>query len=114
MSEDNRTKIKFEYEGEAYCLVFTADSIKKMERNGFKFGKIDEQVLTAPEELFAGAFIANHPTVPKKKRIEIYKALKECEEEDSDTTIMDAIGIMLSEAVESIKPKGNVSWRMGD
>lgn len=114
MSEDNRTKIKFDYEGEAYCLAFTADSLKKMERNGFKFGKIDEQILTAPEELFCGAFIANHPLVPKKKRVEIYNALKECEEEDSDTTIMDAIGMMMSEAIASIKPQGNVSWRMGN
>ena len=49
-------KIKFEFDGVPYTLRFTPRSLKRMEKEGFKFGKMDETLLTSPEELFCGAF----------------------------------------------------------
>lgn len=109
--KDNRTKITFEYGGKSYTLCYTADALKRMERNGFKFGKIDESILTYAEELFNGAFIANHSEVPARKRSEIYAALAG-NVEGGEETIGEILLEMVNEAVEEMKPKGNVSWKV--
>lgn len=108
--ENNRTKIGFEYQGTEYTLEYTADALKKMERTGFKFAKLDEIALTATEELFVGAFIANHNNVPRKKRLEIWNALTE-KDEESGQDLAEVLGTMLSEAVEELNThQGNVHW----
>lgn len=109
--KDNRTKITFEYGGKTYTLCYTADALKRMERNGFKFGKIDESILTYAEELFNGAFIANHSEVPARKRSEIYAALAG-KVEGGEESIGEILLEMVNEAVEDLKPKGNVSWKV--
>lgn len=109
MAKDSKTTIEFEYEGKTYKLEFTASSIKKMERQGFKFGKMDEIALTAVEELFSGAFIANHENVTRRKRREIFEAL--CEPSESGDAIGEVLGDMLSEAIEELNThQGNVKW----
>lgn len=110
--DDNRTKITFEYEGKTYNLVYSANALKKMEKTyGIKFAKLDEQILTATEDLFVGTFIENHNEVPRNKRIEIYEEL--CSNVDGgDETIMDVLTEMLNEAIEEMKPKGNVAWKV--
>ena len=109
---DNRTKICFDYEGKAYELVYSADALRKMEKNyGIKFAKLDEQVLTATEDLFVGAFIANHSNVPMAKRMEIFHALCGTVEGGNDG-IFEVLSEMLNEAIEDMKPKGNVSWKV--
>lgn len=109
---DNRTKIKFTYEGRDFTLVFSADALKKMERKyGVKFAKLDDQILTAGEELFCGAFIENHNEVPRAKREEIYKALCDTMEGGSES-VNDVLIEMVNEAIEEIKPKGNVVWKV--
>lgn len=103
------SKIKFNYDGVDYTLAFTAASIKKMERDGFNFADVEKHILTAPEDLFCGAFIAHHPYVKREKRIEIFNALRSNAE--TGESIMDAIGSMLAEAVDEISGhSGNVTW----
>lgn len=112
MAKDNRTKITFEYKGKNYTLVYSVDALKKMEKHyGIKFAKLDEQIISAPEELFVGAFIANHDDVPRKTRIEIYKALSNLSD-DSASALTEVLGEMLAEAVEGVKPQGNVAWKV--
>jgi hypothetical protein len=68
--------IKFSYKGKDYVLEFTRKSIKQMERNGFRFN--DEaiaQPVTFSEELFYGAFLANHKNVMRKTADEIYEQI---------------------------------------
>lgn len=109
---DNRTKIVFDYEGKEYTLVFSAASLKKMERNyGVKFAQLDEYVITGAEDLFVGAFIENHNEVPRAKREEIFRVLK-ANAEDGEATIGEALISMLTEAIEELKPKGNVAWKV--
>lgn len=112
MVKDNRTKIVFEYEGVEYTLVFSADSLLKMEKTyGIKFAKMEDRVLSIGEDLFIGAFIAEHPNVSIKKRKEIYRSLCETADGTSDS-LNETLMEMLNEAIESIKPKGNVTWKV--
>lgn len=110
MGKNSKTKIKFDYNGTEYCLEYTADSLKRMEKAGFNFAKIEDKALTAPEELFYGAFIANHITTSPKKKEEIYKALQaEC----GDENLFDVLFDMVSEALAELTNKqGNVTWRV--
>ena len=61
MTKSEKTKIVFDYNGKHYTLEYTANSLKKLERQGVNFSKLDDMIFTAPETLFRGAFIANHP-----------------------------------------------------
>lgn len=107
--KNQKTKITFEYDGKPYTLEFTPDSLKQMERLGFKFSKMDDIILTAPEELFYGAFIANHKKTSRQLREEIWKAL--CEEDENGEGISDVIGRMMSEAITELNShQGNVKW----
>lgn len=109
-ANDNRTKITFEFEGKPYTLVFSADSLKKMERNyGVKFAKLDDNILSAAEDLFIGAFIENHNETPLKKRRAIYAAM--CGETGEDT-LSDVLLEMMQEAFREISPQGNVTWKV--
>ena len=76
MAKSERTKIEFDYNNKHYCLMYTANSLKKLERNGVKFNKLEDMVFTAPEVLFRGAFYANHPAESEKTIHDIYLALK--------------------------------------
>jgi len=122
MQNSNKTRIEFDYGGTHYKLEYTAASLKKMERNGVKFAKLDEMVFSAPEILFEGAFYANHPRTDKKLIREIYRSLKrtaddEEPEYDEDGNEVDALalalGSMLEEAVnEWTHRSGNSSWKV--
>ena len=49
-------QIKFEYKGKDYCLEYTRETVKQMERDGFKTENLlSKPMLTLPL-LFAGAF----------------------------------------------------------
>lgn len=102
-------KITFEYEGQKYELEFTANSIKAMDRKGFDFTNMDKHPLTLGEDLFVGAFIAHHPTVPEKKRKEIFNSMAGSYQEITETLVK-----MVSESLEDItKPnKGNTQWEI--
>ena len=116
-----RMKIEFEYKGKEYCLEFTPASLKKMERGGFKFGKIDEMLLSAPEQLFNGAFLEHHAETPNRIKHEIYTMLaRQCEgDENADSDDYDALAetlaAMLNEGIEELNGRGkqgNVKWRV--
>ena len=110
--KDTKTEIGFTYKGVEYTLGFTASALKQMERDGFKFAKMDEMVLNAPVELFCGAFIAHHKNTPRKLRLEIYDALCSKSEESGDE-LTDILGTMLAEAIEELNShQGNVEWRV--
>lgn len=118
----SKSRIEFDYNGKHYRLGFTADTLRRMEREGVKLAKLDDMVVSAPEILFRGAFYENHPEVNAKKAREIYRALKrtaddtepELDEYGRETDALnDALAQMLSEAVDELNgrgEKGNVSW----
>ena len=119
-----RTKIEFEYGGKPYCLCYTANSLKKLERAGVKFNKLEDMVFSAPEVLFRGAFYANHSGESEKTIHEIYQALKRTSENaepeyDEDGNEIDllaqTLGEMIAEAVEEFTGRGkegNLTWKV--
>ena len=122
MQNSNKTKIEFDYNGKHYVLEYTAASLKKMERSGVKFSKLDEMVFSAPEILFRGAFYANHPTESPVTIHEIYRALKRTTDDeepkyDEDGNEVDALivalGSMIEEAVNEWNGRsGNSGWKV--
>lgn len=124
MAKSDKTRIEFDYGGTHYKLEYTANALKKLERAGVKFSKIDEMIFSAPEVLFRGAFYANHPAVPEKTIRDIYKSLKRQSEDmpveyDDDGHEIDALTLaladMVREAAEEITGRGeqgNVTWKV--
>ena len=108
--KNRKTKLAFEYDGVHYTLEFTPDSLKQMERNGFSFAKMQDFALTAPEELFYGALIANHRRTSRALREEIWKSMC-AQEEESGKYLNDILGEMMTEAIDEIgSHQGNVKW----
>lgn len=108
--KNEKTKITFDYDGENYVLEYTADSLKRMQDKGFNFSDIQSRLLTAPEELFDGAFIANHRNVPSKKRHEIFLELTN--ENEEGEALFEILAEMVNEAIDEIMNphKGNIKW----
>lgn len=122
MQNSNKMRIEFVYGGKPYKLEYTAASLKKMERSGVKFSKLDDMVFSAPEILFRGAFLANHPNESNATIHEIFKALKRTADDeepkyDEDGNEVDAlmsvIGSMIEEAINEWKGRsGNSGWKV--
>ena len=122
MQNSNKTKIELNFRGKDYVLEYTAASLKKMERGGVKFSKLDDMVFSAPEILFRGAFYANHPNENTATIHEIFKALKRTADDeepqyDEDGNEVDAlmtvIGSMIEEAINEWKGRsGNSGWKV--
>lgn len=109
------TKITFEAsDGKAYKLELNANTLKRMERNGFDFSNIGARILTAAEEIFVAAFEMHHPAVRRDQRVELYKALCDYGNGDGETPpdLADTLFTMVKEAIDNIKPAGNVSWKV--
>lgn len=110
-NKTTKTTVEFEYEGKEYKLEYTAASLKKMEERGFDILACENKPLQYPEEIFCGAFIANHDSVPYDKRMEIYHELGETAEEGEN--ILEIFNLMVVEAVNEIRThKGNVKWKV--
>lgn len=107
------TKITFEADGKEYKLEMNAATVKRLERSGFDFSNIGARILTAAEELFIAAFEMHHPAVRRDQRAELYKAM--CDYGDGDeaaTSLADTLFKMAAEAIDNIKPAGNVAWKV--
>ena len=109
-----RTTIEFNYKGVDYTLCLTIDAVKKLERNGFSFGKMEDHIVTAPCDLFCATFNAYHKDTPRKLREEIYRSLAESSTNDDETSdeLSEILFNMVSEVIEEMNPKGNVAWKV--
>jgi hypothetical protein len=101
--------IEFEYNGKAYCLEYTPETIKRMEANGFNINEIGEKPATRLEQLWAGAFLAHHRKavgdgIPEK----LFKQMKRREE------LLKKLTEMYNATLEYLLPdeddEGNVDW----
>ena len=106
-----RTAIEFDYKGKHYELYFTADSLKSMEEGGFDFTSIDQRIMTSPEKVFQGAFIAKHADVPLDERSEIFHELSDEKSGTTGSLLYDTLLLMIGEAYEELNShSGNVKW----
>lgn len=109
------TRITFEANGKPYTLELNAATLKRMEKAGFDFSNIGARVLTAAEELFINAFEMHHPTVRRDQRAEIFRSM--CNYggeggEENSAELADVLFKMAGEAIDNIKPSGNVGWKV--
>lgn len=101
--------IHFEYNGVAYTLEYTRESVVSMENQGFNLDEIDTKPMTVIPKLFAGAFVAHHRHVSKKLIDEIYRALPNKQE------LILRLAEMYREPIEAMIEEdedetGNVKW----
>lgn len=106
-----RTTASFEYEGKTYKLEYTAASLKKLEDRGFDVSMMEQRTIQYPEEIFCGAFIANHDDVPYEKRMEIFREISAVSDDGED--IINVFTLMVAEAIAEIRShRGNVKWKV--
>lgn len=110
MAKHQRTEIHIPYDGKEYVLAFTADSLKKAEKQGLlRLGTLSENLTTANENMFSAAFLAHHEFTPKSTRMKIYREL--CEVNENEEELIDVINNMIAEALEEINShQGNIMW----
>ena len=101
--------IEFEYNDKHYCLEYTPDSIKQMEASGFNINEIGDKPATRIEQLWAGAFLANHRRNTSNTVIkELYGKMKDKEK------LLQKLTEMYNNTLNYLLPdeddEGNVDW----
>lgn len=99
--------INFTYEDKEYTLEFSRNTIRQMEGRGFVPEDIVKKPMTILPELFAGAFLKNHPTVRRKKIDEIYAKMND------KSTLVEALIELYNDPIDTLleePTEGNVEW----
>ena len=99
--------INFTYEDKDYVLEFSRNSVRQMVNRGFVTEDVVTKPMTILPDLFAGAFIKNHPTIKRKKIDEIFSLMKD------KTTLVEALIDLYNEPIEALledPTEGNVEW----
>ncbi len=103
-------KIEFEYEGTKYCLEYSRDAIKVMERQGFDLNKFMSQPMTSIDLAFEGAFLKNHRNIKAAKVKDIYQALGNKNELANE--LLDMISETYNSLFEDEENSGkNIEWK---
>ena len=101
--------ITFPYNGKDYTLEYTRRTVKDMEAKGFVASDVADKPLTILPKLFAGAFLAHHPTVKTSEIDKMYALFPRKKELISRLAEMyaDPIQTLTSEPDEEM---GNIEW----
>ena len=109
--ENKVNQINFDFNGRHYCLEYTPASIKQMEGAGFSINDLYDKPATRIEQLWAGAFIANHRKVSATIIKDLYGKMKDKE------TLLQKLVEMYNNALNYLLPdeseeggEGNVEW----
>lgn len=90
-------QINLNYKGKDYCLEYTRETVKQMEREGFVVNDILTKPMLNLPKLFAGAFKAHHKFDAKQKIIEeIFDTL------ENKGALVEKLVEMYSEPLESL------------
>ena len=103
------SKIHFQYKGKEYFLEYTRNSIKEMEKKGFKVAEVMDKPMSLLPEMFAGAFIANHRFTSRKLIDEIFSKF------DDKGELLNELAEMYSLVIEDFvneleKSKNGLAW----
>ena len=103
-------QINFDYGDKHYCLEYTRETIRQMEAAGFKPAEVVNMPELGLEQMWAGAFLANHR---KTSSTVISKMLDEMK---NRAKLREKLMEMVAEAYEALFPdeddedQGNVEW----
>lgn len=89
-------QIKFTYDDMEYVLEYSRNTVRTMERNGFRFDKLSDEPATYIPMLFEGAFLAHHKRIRQDKVSEIFGHIQAKDE------LMPKLAIMYQEAVSTL------------
>ena len=102
-------QLNFSYEGRDYTLEFTRRTVEAMERKGFVASELTVKPVSRLPELFAGAFLANHPSEKREVVDAIYGRM------GNKSALVSKLAEMYNEPVEALfaepgENEGNVDW----
>ena len=102
-------QLNFTYKDKEYCLEYTRQTVKEMEKEGFRSNDVIDKPMTTLPKLFAGAFKAHHKWGTKPADIEaIYDSLPDKEK------LLGKLAEMYNEPMESMleePDEGNaIAW----
>ena len=96
-------QIVFEYKDKEYTLEYTRESVKQMEREGFKGEDILNKPMNTLPKLFAGAFKAHHKFDAKQKLIdEMFELFT------NKQALVEKLAEMYSEPIETLMDDDNI------
>ena len=102
-------EITLKHEGKEYTLTFTRDSVKRLERDGFRLDDIDTLPVNRISQFVKGAFFANHPDISDELCDEIYLGI------GKKRDFLFALAKMYNATVEPFfDNKGNANWTLKD
>ena len=104
-------QINFDYNGKHYCLEYTRETVKMMEAAGYNPGEAGSKPLIETEQLWAGAFLANHRKVSNTIVKALFDKMKDKEK------LLETLRNMIAETYYSLlgsdddeDNEGNVEW----
>ena len=96
-------QLNFEHKGKEYTLEYTRESVKQMEREGFKGEDIINKPMNTLPKLFAGAFKAHHKFDVKQKQIdEMFELFK------NKQALVEKLAEMYAEPMEALMDDENI------
>ena len=104
-------KIKFTYNDKSYTLEYNRDSVRMLEKQGFRVDQIEAQPETMITMLFAGAFIMHHKNIVSNTKLidEMFRKFPKRDE------LIARLAEMYQEPVlalfdEPEEDEGNIQW----
>ncbi len=89
-------QISFTYEDMKYTLEYSRNTVRLMERSGFRFDKLSDEPATYIPMLFEGAFLLHHKRIKSEQINEIFKHIQAKDE------LMPKLAVMYQEAVSTL------------
>ena len=102
-------QIILNYEGKRYTLEYNRNSIRQMERQGFKINESDGMPMNTVMNLFNGAFIMHHRNIDPKTLDALYDTVPNKEKFLAKLSEMysEPMLALMSEPEEN---EGNTTW----
>jgi len=98
-------QINFDFNGKHYCLEYTRETVKMMEAGGFNINDVDAKPATRIEQLWFGAFAANHRNTSQNLMRAIYDQMKNKE------LLLTKLSEMYNNTLSYLMgDEGNVDW----
>ena len=97
------------YEGKRYTLEYNRNSVRQIERQGFKVNESESMPMNTVMALFNGAFIMHHRNIDPKTLDEIYDTVP------NKQSLIEKLSEMYSEPMlalvsEPEDNEGNTTW----
>lgn len=99
--------MKIKFDGKAYELMYTRETVKQAEAGGFNLNALESQPATQMEKLFYGAFVARCKRVKRKTVDDIWNHMTV----EDRVELCGILADMYADAINSMADDGKkVTW----